>query len=302
MTHMYRHIRSVQREVLETLVKLYEQNRRMVKSKEVAKLLNKDEGTIRNVIMWLKSMGYVESRTGPAGGYIPTLKAYEVLRGVAPQILEPGYGVVIVFRDGEDIRMSAVSMEIMGLFSNEPAKALVKVVGDLTLIDEGLRARIESLPKKRLVVDGIIRKRDLNANELLIEIQKMSVIPGEYVGNVGSKKLITIRGSSSVREASRILYTNGIRGAPIVDEENNIIGFITTTDIAMIVANGEDLDAPVSKYMRRTVFTISDRESLVEAMKIMDFYGVGRLIIINSARRPVGIITRTDILRYILAI
>lgn len=299
---MYRHIRTVQREVLEALVKLYEQNRRMVKSKDVAKILNKDEGTIRNVIMWLKSMGYVESRTGPAGGYIPTLKAYEVLRGVAPQILEPGYGVVIVFRDGEDIRMSAVSMEIMGLFSSEPAKALVKVVGDLTMIEEGLRARIESLPKKRLVVDGVIRKRDLNANELLIEIQKMSVIPAEYVGNVGSKKLITIKSSSSVREASRVLYTNGIRGAPIVDEENNIVGFVTTTDIAMIVANGEDLDAPVSKYMRRTVFTISDRESLVEAMKIMDFYGVGRLIILNSARRPVGIITRTDILRYILAI
>ncbi|MDM7274977.1 MAG: CBS domain-containing protein [Thermoprotei archaeon] len=299
---MYRHIRTVHREVLEALVKLYEQNRRMVKSKEVAKILNKDEGTVRNVIMWLKSMGYVESRTGPAGGYIPTLKAYEVLRGVAPQILEPGYGVVIVFRDSEDIRMSAVSMEIMGLFSSEPAKALVKVVGDLTMIEEGLRARIESLPKKRLVVDGVIRKRDLNANELLIEIQKMSVIPGEYVSNVGSKKLITIKSSSSVREASRILYTNGIRGAPIVDEENNIVGFITTTDIAMIVANGEDLEAPVSKYMRRTVFTISDRESLVEAMKIMDFYGVGRLIILNGARRPVGIITRTDILRYILAI
>jgi predicted transcriptional regulator len=252
--------------------------------------------------MWLKSMGYVESRTGPAGGYVPTLKAYEVLRGVTPYIMEPGYGVVIVFREGETLRLTAVHMEILGLFSAEPAKALVKVMGDLTQVDVGLRARIESLPKRKLVIEGVIRNRDLNASELLIEISKMVVLPEELVGNIATKRLITVRATDSVREAARTLYTHGIRGAPVVDNEGNVVGFITTTDIAMLVGSGEDLDAPVSKYMRRTVFTISERESLLEAMRIMDFYGVGRLVVLNSARKPVGMVTRTDILRYILAL
>jgi predicted transcriptional regulator len=295
-------LRSIQREVLEALVRLYEERRRMVKSKEVAKVLGKDEGTVRNIIMWLKSMGYVESRTGPAGGYVPTLKAYEVLKGVTPYIMEPGYGVVIVFREGETLRLTAVHMEILGLFSAEPAKALVKVMGDLTLVDVGLRARIESLPKRKLVIEGVIRNRDLNASELLIEISKMVVLPEELVGNIATKRLITVRATDSVREAARTLYTHGIRGAPVVDNEGNVVGFITTTDIAMLVGSGEDLDAPVSKYMRRTVFTISERESLLEAMRIMDFYGVGRLVVLNSARKPVGMVTRTDILRYILAL
>jgi len=295
-------LRSIQREVLEALVRLYEERRRMVKSKEVARVLGKDEGTVRNIIMWLKSMGYVESRTGPAGGYVPTLKAYEVLRGVTPYIMEPGYGVVIVFREGETLRLTAVHMEILGLFSAEPAKALVKVMGDLTQVDVGLRARIESLPKRKLVIEGVIRNRDLNASELLIEISKMAVLPEELVGNIATKKLITVRATDSVREAARTLYTHGIRGAPVVDNEGNVVGFITTTDIAMLVGSGEDLDAPVSKYMRRTVFTISERESLLEAMRIMDFYGVGRLVVLNSARKPVGMVTRTDILRYILAL
>jgi len=295
-------LKSIQREVLEALVKLYEEHRRMVKSKEVARVLGKDEGTVRNIIMWLKSMGYVESRTGPAGGYVPTLKAYEVLRGATPYVMEPGYGVVIVFREGETLRLTAVHMEILGLFSAEPAKALVKVMGDLTQVDVGLRARIESLPKRKLVIEGVIRNRDLNASELLIEISKMVVLPEELVGNIATKKLITVRATDSVREAARTLYTHGIRGAPVVDNEGNVVGFITTTDIAMLVGSGEDLDAPVSKYMRRTVFTISERESLLEAMRIMDFYGVGRLVVLNNARKPVGIVTRTDILRYILAL
>lgn len=295
-------LRSIQREVLEALVRLYEERRRMVKSKEVARVLGKDEGTVRNIIMWLKSMGYVESRTGPAGGYVPTLKAYEVLRGVTPYIMEPGYGVVIVFREGETLRLTAVHMEILGLFSAEPAKALVKVMGDLTQVDVGLRARIESLPKRKLVIEGVIRNRDLNASELLIEISKMAVLPEELVGNIATKRLITVRATDSVREAARTLYTHGIRGAPVVDNEGNIVGFITTTDIAMLVGSGEDLEAPVSKYMRRTVFTINERESLLEAMRIMDFYGVGRLVVLNNARKPVGMVTRTDILRYILAL
>lgn len=216
--------------------------------------------------------------------------------------MEPGYGIVLVFRDSDVVRLTALHMEILGLFSAEPTKALVKVMGDLTQVDVGLKARIESLPKRKLVIEGVVKSKDINASELLIEISKMAVIPEEFVGNIGAKKLITVKASDSVRSVARTLYVNGIRGAPVVDEEDNIVGFITTTDIAMLVGNGENLEAPVSKYMRRTVFTINERESLIEAMRIMDFYGVGRLIILNSARRPIGIVTRTDILRYILAL
>ncbi|MCX8165493.1 MAG: CBS domain-containing protein [Acidilobaceae archaeon] len=301
---MFRHnLRSVQEEVLEALVNLYEKERRMIKSREVARLLGKEEGTVRNIIMWLKSMGYVESRTGPAGGYIPTLKAYEAIRGAPPKVLEPGYGVVVVFREGEDIRLTAISMEIMGLFSSEPARALVKVMGDLSRVEEGMRARIESLPKRKLVIEGIVKRRDLNANEMLLEITKMAVIPEEYVENVGSRRLITVRTTHTMREVARILHVNGIRGAPVVDEKDEVVGFITTADLAAVVANSEDLDAPVSKYMRKTVFFISGKEGLIEAMRYMDFHGVGRLLIVHpTTKKPIGIITRTDILKHILAI
>lgn len=301
---MYRyHLRSVQREVLEALISLYEKHRGMVKSREVAKLLGKDEGTVRNIIMWLKSMGYVESRTGPAGGYIPTLKAYEAVRGVLPKVPEPGYGLMIVFKEGEDIRLTAISMEIMGLFSAEPARALVKVMGDLSAVEEGMRVRIESLPKRKLVVEGYVRKRDFNSNEVLVEITKMAVIPEEYVENVGSRRLITVKATQTAREVARILYMNGIRGAPVVDENDEVVGFVTTTDLAGAIANGDDLDAPVSRYMSKPIYSISGKEGLIEAMRLMDFYGVGRLLIINpQTKKPAGIITRTDILRHLLAV
>jgi len=297
-----RPLTAIQREVLETLVKLYEEKKRMIKSKEVARVLGKDEGTVRNIIMWLKSLGLVESRTGPAGGYVPTLKAYEVLGSYSHLGVNVGYGQVVVKRDGGELRYSATGLEIMGLFGAEPIRAVVRIAGDVSPIREGDQVRIESVPRKKVTIEGVVKRVSRSASEILVEVKKMAVIPDEIVGNVIKRRLITVKHDMSLRDVARILYNHGIRGAPVVDEDGDVIGFITTSDIAMVVAKGEDLDAPVSKYMRRSVFSISEDEPLIEAMRYMDFHGVGRLLVLSQSGKPIGIITRTDILRYLLAL
>ncbi len=298
---MTRPLTAVQREVLEALIKLYEKHRRMIKSKEVAKILGKDEGTIRNIIMILKNMGLVESRTGPAGGYVPSLKAYEVL-GSPTVVSIGGYGIMIVYRDGGEMKLSVINLELLGLLSIEPARAVARIAGNLAGVEPGHRVRIESTGARRIVIEGKVVKADVNAGEVLISIEKMAVLPDVKVGYIAKKNLITIRDDETVRNAAKILYEHGIRGAPVVDSDSKVVGFITTTDVAMVVANYEDLDAPVSRYMRRNVISIDQNESIIEAMRLMDFHGVGRLLVVNTKKEPVGIVTRTDILRYILAL
>ncbi|MEB3779266.1 MAG: CBS domain-containing protein [Desulfurococcales archaeon] len=299
---MVRHLTSVQREVLETLVNLYKEKGRMIKSKEVASILGKDEGTVRNIIMWLKSMGLVESRTGPAGGYVPTLKAYEALGTTTMIPTITGYGVVVVKKPEGELKLSAIQLEILGLFSMENAKAVVRATGNLFAVSEGDKVRIESIPHKRLVIEGYVEKKDIHAGEMMVAIQRLVVIPDEKVSSIATKKLITIPEDASLREAASILYKHGIRGAPVTASNGKVIGFITTTDVAMVVANNEDLDSPISEYMRRNVFVIGENESIIEAMRLMDFHGVGRLVVIDNKGNPIGIITRTDILRFILAL
>ena len=292
---------SLQREVLETLVRLYEQNKRMIKSKEVAEVLGKDEGTIRNVIMWLKSLGLVESRTGPAGGYMPTLKAYEVIGFQTPVMGQVTYGQVIIEKERNQYRYAALDMEIIGIFGSESMKAVVTVSGNITPIEKGDSVRVESVPTRKFALEGVIEKVSREARQLMIRINKMTVIPDIKVGNLISRKLLTVKHDMSVRDVARFLYNHGIRGAPIVDDKNSIIGFITTTDISMLIARGENLEAPIENYMRKTVFTINEDESLYEAMRYMEFNGVGRLVVIDYGGKPVGIITRTDILKALIA-
>ncbi len=294
-----------QKLILRTLIELYEKKGRkgMVKSREVANAIGKDEGTVRNVIMWLKSMGLVESRTGPAGGYVPTLKAYEVLGSVSSQLMGIGYGYMIVYKEkGGTLRYPATHMEILNVFTGERIRALIRVGGDVSKINIGDRVRVESTPDRRLVVEGQVSRVNPQANEVLVDVDKFVVIPDELVGRVASKPLYMLREDMTVREAARNLYNRGIRGAPVVDSNGRVVGFLTTTDIAMIVGLGGDLDEKISKYMRRNVFTINENETILEAMRLMDFYGVGRLLVVNNSGSPVGIVTRTDILRFILAL
>ena len=292
---------NVQREVLEALVRLYEEKKRMVKSCEVAEYLGKDKGTVRNIIMWLKNMGLVTSRTGPAGGYAPTLKAYEYIKGY-PGGLTLSYGKLRIKGEGVEREYTVVGMEIMGLFSPERAKALIHLARGAEDIKPGMRARVESAPAARAVVEGVVEKVESGRGEVLLSIDKFVVIPDARVGSIASRKLITVREDMDVRSVARILHDHGIRGAPVVNSKGEVVGFITTTDIAALVGYNKDLDKPVSIYMRRNVFTINENESIVEAMKLMDYYNVGRLLVLGSNGRPSGIVTRTDILRYITAL
>jgi predicted transcriptional regulator len=289
---------SVQREVLETLLKLYEEKGRMVKSKEVAALLGKDEGTVRNIILSLKALGLVTSKTGPTGGYAPTLKAYEFIhRGSA---LGLGYGRVIVkMPNGSELELTAVSIELIGLLSPGSVKAVITITGSKRTIIEGARVRVESSPYPNMVLEGTIIKVNEVPLQILAEVTNLSIIPNVTVGQIIKRRLITIPSGSSIREAARILYTNGIRGAPIVGSNGEVIGFITTTDIAMLISEGVDVEELVDKYMRRRVFTININDTVMDAIKLMEAYGVGRLLVLNNRGDPVGIITRTDILRYV---
>jgi predicted transcriptional regulator len=69
----------VQRDILTTLINLHGQERQAVKGEEIAELMDRAPGTIRNQMQSLKALNLVESITGPRGGYKATEAAFEAL-------------------------------------------------------------------------------------------------------------------------------------------------------------------------------------------------------------------------------
>ncbi len=292
MVYLYK-LTHTQREVLEALVKLYEKHKRLIKSIEIAEMIGKDEGTVRNIISSLRSLGLLESKTGPSGGYIPTLKAIELVK--RPPLIS--YGVIRIKKKGKETGATAFAIEIIDILNPEGGKAILRVGGNIDELKEGDEISVGPTPYTRVYIEGKIISVDRASGQVAVAIKRMVSIPRENVGEFASKKLITLSPKQTLREAANLLFKKRIRGAPVI-EDNKIVGIITTTDIAKAYSDG-DLKAKVEDYMKRHVVTIREDEDILDAIKLMDLHGVGRLIVVNAVGEPKGIVTRTDVLKRI---
>lgn len=286
---------STQREILLALIELYNKGKKMIKSKEVADMIGKDEGTVRNIILGLKVLGLVESKPGPNGGYIPTLKAYEFIKNPS---ISPILDKLSLYRGNVETDIKIENIELLDVTNPSGNKVILKVTGDLRKIRPGDPVRLGPTPYSRLVIDGVVINADDSRKEVLIDVKRMISVPKEKVKNIIGRRLITLKPDMTLKEASMILYKEGIRGAPVLGEGEKVLGIITTADIIKAFFEGK-YDAKVSDYMKTDVITIRDEEDILEAIRKMVIYNVGRLLVVDSMQRVIGIVTRTDILKSI---
>jgi predicted transcriptional regulator len=202
-----------QREVLMALITLYEKNKRLVKSVEIAEMIGKDEGTVRNIISSLRSLGLLESKTGPMGGYVPTLKARELIKSTGIV----SYGSLKIKKENKETNITAFSVEILDILNPAGGRAIIKASGNFDEIKEGDIIRIGPTSYNRILIDGEVQHIDRAMGQIAIVIKRLVSIPKESVGDVATKNLITLSPQMSLKEASGLLFKEKIRGAPIID-------------------------------------------------------------------------------------
>ncbi|EZQ03191.1 histidine kinase [Candidatus Acidianus copahuensis] len=286
---------STQREILLALIELYNKGKKMIKSKDVADMIGKNEGTVRNIILSLKVLGLVESKPGPNGGYLPTLKAYEFIKNPT---ISPILDKLSLYRGNIETDIKVDNIELLDVTNPSGNRVILKVSGDLRKIRPGDPVRLGPTPYSRLVVEGVVISADDSRKEVLIDVKRMISVPKEKIKNIIGKKLVSLKSDMSLKEASMILYKEGIRGAPVLAEGEKVQGIITTADIIKAFFEG-NIEAKVSDYMKKNVISIRDEEDVLEAIRKMVIYNVGRLLVLDSAQRVIGIVTRTDILKSI---
>ncbi|QKQ99706.1 CBS domain-containing protein [Metallosphaera tengchongensis] len=286
---------STQREILLALIELYNREKKMIKSKEVADMISKDEGTVRNIILSLKVLGLVDSKPGPNGGYLPTLKAYEFVKN--PTIL-PLLDKLSLYRGNIETDVKVENIELLDITNPSGNRVILKISGDPKKIRPGDSVRLGPTPYSRLVIEGVVLNTEEERREIIIDVKRMISIPKERVKNIISKRLISLKTIMTVREAARTLYKEGIRGAPVLDDAGNVAGIITTADLMRAFYEG-NFDAKVTEYMKKEVITIREDDDIMEAVKKMVTYNVGRLLVMDPVNRVSGMVTRTDILKSI---
>ncbi|HIH45178.1 MAG TPA: CBS domain-containing protein [Candidatus Methanoperedenaceae archaeon] len=280
----------IQKEILTALITLYRQHKRAVKGEEVAEVISRSPGTVRNQMQSLKSLQLVEGVPGPKGGYKPTKDTYKAL-SITEMEKET---VVPLKRNGQEVQ-NATAAEISFTTLRHPylCNGIVRVIGDIREFDRGDSLQIGPTPVNKLVMRGEVIGRDDTTNSILFAITEMVSAPKKPVKEYLTTKLVKIPANATIQEASRILSKHNIHGAP-VEDKGRIEGIVTLTDIARTLAEGK-MTLKIKDIMSKNIISVDGNSPLYEVIKVFADTNVGRLLVRVDGEYA-GLITKTDIL------
>jgi len=145
----------------------------------------------------------------------------------------------------------------------------------------------------------------------------------QTVGEVMSAPVLTVTAETPLQDAVSLLNDHHVSGLPVVDVQGVLVGELTEQDL-MVRESGVDVgpyvmlldsviylrnplnwDRQVHQVLGNSVGDLMHRDShscqsslpLPKAASMLHDKGTQRLIVVDSERRPVGVLTRGDVVR-----
>ncbi len=117
------------------------------------------------------------------------------------------------------------------------------------------------------------------------------------VKDVMSNELVTVFPETPIYDAVRLMVNKNVTGLPVVDEDMNLIGIISEKDVLCLLA--DDLSGSVADFMTTDVISFTESDDLIKVCESLVEHNFRRVPIV-SGQKLVGLITRRDIIKYIL--
>ena len=261
----------VQRDILTALINIHRVEGRAVKGEEIAELIDRNPGTIRNQMQSLKALYLVEGVPGPKGGYKATGAAYEAL-----SIDAAGDVVTVpVIRNGIVMEGTTASEIIFNkVMHTQQCDGVVRIIGNIRDFNVGDGIELGPTPVNKLYIRGTVTGRDDTMSRLIFHIEEMISVPKMPVKEI-ARRAIHVPANASLQEASRILVHNGVSEA-LVDDSSP--GLINLSDITRAVADGRT-NQEAREIMTRGFLTIDSGERIYEAIKMLGRTGASQLVV-----------------------
>lgn len=106
---------------------------------------------------------------------------------------------------------------------------------------------------------------------------------------------VTINREALLQDAQKLMKENDFRHLPVVDADDNMVGFITESDLREFSFPSMVEDIPVHQIMVINPITINLNASVETAAKLIHDYKIGGLPVLDK-KKLVGIITLSDLL------
>ncbi len=133
---------------------------------------------------------------------------------------------------------------------------------------------------------------------------------------IAKRPVITASQRAPIREAVKLMLSNGFRRLPITMPDKTLIGIITSTDLVNYFGGGDyfkiidekhygnlyaAMEEPLESIMNRNVIKAYIYEDLTSVLEKMVLNNIGAIPIVTEDDKVFGIITERDILRHLSA-
>jgi tRNA nucleotidyltransferase (CCA-adding enzyme) len=114
-----------------------------------------------------------------------------------------------------------------------------------------------------------------------------------------SLKVAAVSSSATIGETIEFLTKNHIGGAPVTNDQGELIGMISELVLIDVVFDERVRNSPVSKFMTVELQVLHPEEPLSRAAQLFALYAFRRLPVVENGKL-VGILTRRDLMNFVL--
>ncbi|MHC4738405.1 MAG: CBS domain-containing protein [Planctomycetota bacterium] len=115
-----------------------------------------------------------------------------------------------------------------------------------------------------------------------------------------TENVISVQKETPIYDALELLLENNITGIPVVRSDMTLIGVLSEKDVLTLFNGGEEGESKtVSDFMTQPAIHFDEDEGLLEVCDCL-INNYFRRIPVTSKGKLIGIITRSDIIKYIL--
>jgi len=116
------------------------------------------------------------------------------------------------------------------------------------------------------------------------------------LGDLMSYPIISVTSDTPMKKVALILREKGFTGLPVVDDKK-LVGIISRKDFQKLKKDRQ-MNSPVKAFMSRDkIVTVSSDRSPLEVAQLIVKHDIGRIPVLKNGEL-IGIITRTDVMRY----
>ena len=108
-----------------------------------------------------------------------------------------------------------------------------------------------------------------------------------------------VKRQTPIREAVEMLVENNITGLPVVNDDMTLAGIISEKDILGLLSDAESASGKVEDFMTEEVVSFDENDDLIAICECLVENHFRRVPIVAGGRLA-GIISRKDIIKYIL--